>query len=127
MASKYGECTLNCLRITAGFLFLEHGLQKVFGLLGKEAVDLVSLSGMAGVLELFGGLAVMAGLFTRPVAFVLSGQMAVAYWMAHGTQSFWPIVNGGELAVLYCFVFLFLWGHGGGSFSVDGMLAKRNK
>ena len=126
-AGKYSEFTLNVLRITTGFLFLEHGLQKVFGMLGKEAVELASLSGVAGLLELVGGLAIMIGLFTRPVAFVLSGQMAVAYWMVHGTQSFWPIVNGGEKAALYCFVFLFLWGCGGGSFSVDGMLAKRNE
>ncbi len=124
-AGKYGEFTLNLLRITAGFLFLEHGMQKVFGMLGKEAVDLASLSGVAGVLELVGGLAIMIGLFTRPVAFVLSGQMAVAYWMAHGMESFWPIVNNGEKAALYCFVFLFLWGFGGGSFSIDGMLQNK--
>ncbi len=125
MAGKYGELTLNLLRITTGFMFLEHGLQKLFGMLGKEAVDLVSLSGVAGVLEFFGGLAIMIGLFTRPVAFVLAGQMAVAYWMVHGMQSFWPVVNGGEKAALYCFMFLFLWGYGGGSFSIDGLLAKK--
>ena len=124
-AGKYGDFTLNLLRITIGFLFLEHGMQKLFGVLGKEAVDLASLSGVAGVLEFFGGLAIMVGLFTRPVAFVLSGQMAAAYWMVHGMQSFWPIVNNGEKAVLYCFVFLFLWGFGGGGFSIDGMLEKK--
>ena len=120
-AGKYGEFTLNLLRITTGFLFLEHGLQKLFGALGKEAVELASLSGVAGILEFGGGLLIILGLYTRPAAFILSGQMAVAYWMVHGLQSFWPVVNGGEKAALYCFIFLFLWGWGGGSFSIDGI------
>jgi len=125
--------TLNALRIVAGFLFLQHGAQKLFGLWGREApVELVSLLGLAAVLEFFGGILVVLGAFTRPVAFVLAGQMAVAYWMAHGVKSFspfelasfWPIVNRGELAALYCFVFLLLWTHGGGSFSLDALLRK---
>jgi putative oxidoreductase len=122
LSVKWGEITLNLLRIMAGFLFFEHGAQKLFGALGGEAVgNLVSLRGLAGVLEFFGGLMILFGIFTRPVALVLSGLMAVAYFMAHGPTPFWPIENRGELAALYCFVFLFLWAHGGGSFSVDGL------
>ena len=118
--------TLNTLRIIAGFLLAPHGAQKLFGVLGKEPVDsILSLSGLAGGLELFGGIALIFGIFTRQVAFVLSGLMAAAYWMAHGTEAFWPIVNRGELAVLYCFVFLFLSAHGGGGFSIDGWLRNR--
>jgi putative oxidoreductase len=122
VSAKWGEITLNLLRIMAGFLFLQHGAQKLFGAFGGEAVaNMVSLRGLAGVLEFFGGLMILFGVFTRPVAFVLSGLMAVAYFMAHGPTPFWPIENRGELAALYCFVFLFLWAHGGGSFSVDGL------
>lgn len=115
---------LNLLRIITGFLFIPHGAQKLFGALGREAVPLMSLAGIAGILEFFGGIAILLGLFTRPVAFVLSGLMASAYWMAHGLQNFWPILNKGELAALYCFVFLFLAARGGGNFSVDGCLRK---
>jgi putative oxidoreductase len=117
--------TLNLLRIITGFLLIPHGAQKLFGVLGREAVPHLSLLWIAGVLELIGGLAILLGLFTRPVAFVLSGLMASAYWMAHGHQAFWPIVNKGELAVLYCFVFLLLAARGGGNFSVDGCLRKK--
>jgi putative oxidoreductase len=116
---------LNLLRAITGFLFLAHGAQKLFGALGGEAVPPMSLMGAAGALEFFGGLLILFGLFTRPVAFVLSGQMAVAYWMAHAPRGGLPIANGGELAVLYCFVFLFLFAHGGGDYSVDGWLRRR--
>ena len=123
---KLQAFTLNALRIITGFLFIQHGAQKLFGVLGKGPVDsILSMSGVAGVLEFFGGLAIIVGICTRQVAFVLSGLMAAAYWMAHGTKAFWPIVNGGELAVLYCFVFLFLFAYGGGEFSVDGWLRTR--
>jgi putative oxidoreductase len=122
---RLGEVTLNLLRIVAGFLFLAHGAQKLFGVWGREAVELAGLLGLAGVLEFFGGLLILLGLLTRPVAFVLAGQMAVAYWMAHGPKALMPIENGGELAALYCFVFLFLFANGGGSFSVDGWLRRR--
>ncbi len=117
--------TLNLLRIVAGFLLLQHGLQKLFGLLGREAVTLVSLSGIAGVLEFFGGVAILIGLATRPVAFVLSGLLAAAYFMVHAGKGFWPIQNGGELAALFSFVFLYLSTMGGGNFSIDGWLANR--
>jgi len=112
--------TLNLLRIMTGFLFVPHGAQKLFGVLGRPAVPLVSWFGLAGVLEFFGGLAILLGLFTRRVALVLAGEMAVAYWWMHGQRAFLPIANGGELAVLYCFIFLLLWTHGGGRFSIDG-------
>lgn len=119
---------LSILRVVTAFLFMEHGAQKLFGVPGpdKAPVELFSLIGMAGVLEFFGGLLVLLGLFTRPVAFLLSGQMAVAYFMAHAPKGFWPILNKGELAVLYCFVFLYLAAAGGGSWSVDRLLRKRD-
>ena len=122
---KVDNMTLNLLRIVAGFLLLQHGLQKLFGLLGREAVTLVSLSGIAGVLEFFGGLAILIGLATRPVAFLLSGLLAAAYFMVHAGKGFWPIQNGGELAALFSFVFLYLSAMGGGNFSIDGWLANR--
>jgi putative oxidoreductase len=108
-----------------GFLFIPHGAQKLFGVLGGNTAELMTLRGLAGVLEFYGGILILFGIFTRPVAFVLSGQMAVAYGLAHGRSAFLPIENGGELAVFYCFVFLFLWAHGGGEFSVDGWRRRR--
>lgn len=120
------QIALNALRVVAGFLFLQHGLQKVFGLLGRDQVDnLMSLSGAAGILELVGGLLIILGLFTRPVAFILSGQMAVAYFYAHAPNGFWPIINRGELAALYCFVWLFFSASGAGKCSLDGWMASR--
>lgn len=124
-STKYTNITLSMMRAVAGFLFSQHGAQKLFGALGGEAVEMASLRGLAGVLEFFGGLLIMVGLFTRPVAFVLSGMMAVAYFMAHAPQGFWPIQNRGELAALYSFVFLFLAFMGGGDFSLDRVLRKR--
>ena len=119
---------LNAARIVFGLMFMQHGAQKLFAVLGREeAVELMSLMGLAGVLEFWGGLLVVVGLFTRPVAFVLAGQMAVAYFMAHLPQGFVPIQNGGELAVLYCFFYLFLAANGGGSFSLDGFFAARGR
>jgi putative oxidoreductase len=126
VSGKYGDLTLSLLRIVTGFLFIPHGAQKLFGVLGREAVPLMSLPGLAGVLEFFGGILILIGLFTRPVAFLLSGQMAVAYWMVHGPQGFFPITNGGELAVLYCFVYLFFAANGGGSISADQRLRGRS-
>jgi len=118
--------SLNLLRIVAGLMFWQHGAQKLFGMFDATAVEswLSFPRGIAGVLEFFGGILIVLGLFTRPVAFLLSGQMAVAFFMAHFPQGFWPIMNGGELAVLYTFIFLFLSVYGGGDLSVDGM---RNK
>jgi putative oxidoreductase len=105
---------------------MPHGLQKLFGLLGGKQVELMSLMGLAGVIELFGGLLILVGLFTRPVAFVISGFAAVAYFMAHAPQGFWPLLNKGELAVVYCFVFLYLSAAGGGEWSLDRLLRSRS-
>ena len=130
--SFYAQWTprlLSVLRIITGFLFLAHGSQKLFGFPPSErpgAPTLLSLVGVAGVLEFIGGLLILFGLFTRPVAFILSGQMAVAYFMAHAPRGFWPVVNQGELAVLYCFVFLYLAAAGGGPWSLDAVL-RRNR
>jgi putative oxidoreductase len=112
---------LSILRIVAALIFMEHGTQKLLGFppSDRPGPELFSLLGLAGVLELFGGLLLLLGLFTRPVAFVLSGQMAVAYWMAHAPQSIFPVLNGGDAAILYCFVFLYLVFAGGGVWSLD--------
>jgi putative oxidoreductase len=107
------------LRIAAGLLFLFHGLQKIFGLYGGTAVSLLSQRGVAGIIELVGGTLIMIGLFTVPAAFIASGQMAVAYFQVHQPQAFWPIQNRGELAALYCFLFLYVATRGPGGFSVD--------
>lgn len=118
--------THGALRVVAGFLFMLHGAQKLFGVLGGNQVEnLMGRMGIAGILEFFGGLLIMAGLFTRPVAFLVSGQMAVAYFIAHAPQGFWPIMNRGELAAFYAFTWLFFWAHGAGKYSVDGWLACR--
>ena len=121
--------TKNVLRITTGFLFWQHGAQKLFGMLDGNQVEawLSWPRGFAGILEFFGGILICFGIFTRPVAFLLSGQMAVAYFMVHAPQGFWPIMNGGERAALFCFIFLFLWSAGGGDFSVDGWLKRRRE
>ncbi|KQO59690.1 DoxX family protein [Methylobacterium sp. Leaf469] len=114
---------LSVLRIMAGLLFLAHGTQKLLGfparMGGGGAPELVSLIGMAGLLELVGGALIVLGLFTRPVAFVLSGQMAVAYFMAHAPKSPFPALNGGDAAILFCFVFLYLAAAGAGPWSLD--------
>ena len=118
---------LSALRIITGFLFIAHGTQKLLGFPAGPDMrqpELMSLPGLAGVLELFGGALILVGLFTRPVAFVLSGFMAVAYFMAHAPQGFWTIQNGGEAAVFYCFVFLYFSAAGGGPWSLDRMMRK---
>jgi len=114
---------LSIMRIITAFLFMQHGGQKMFGFPAprRYEFDLVSLSGVAGVLEVFGGFLILIGLFTRPTAFLLSGLMAFAYFIAHAPRGFWPIVNGGELAVLFCFVFLYLSVSGGGKWSIDSI------
>lgn len=120
--TKFQDVTLSALRIVGGLLFWQHGAQKLFGWFGGDPVTLVSQMGLAGVLEFFGGALIVLGLFTRPVAFVLSGEMAVAYFTAHLPRAFMPIQNGGELAALYCFLFLFLAAAGGGPFGLDAIL-----
>ena len=123
----YTPRALAVLRIVTAFLFIQHGTAKFFGaphVAMFDGLQVVSLMGLAGALELVGGALLLIGLFTRPVAFVLSGFMAVAYFMAHAPHGFLPIVNQGELAVLYCFVFLYLSVVGPGAFSID---VARNK
>ena len=119
---------LSVLRIVTAFLFIAHGAQKLFGFLappGAPTPPLFSVIGLGGILEFFGGLLLLVGLFTRPVAFILSGMMAVAYFMAHAPGGFWPLQNKGELAVLYCFVFLYFSVAGGGEWSLDRLLRRR--
>ncbi len=117
---------LSVLRIMSALIFMAHGTQKILGFPASErpAPDILSLSGIAGVLELFGGALLVLGLFTRPVAFVLSGLMAFAYFIAHAPRSFFPVLNGGDAAILYCFVFLYLVFAGGGPWSIDALRAK---
>jgi putative oxidoreductase len=107
------------LRIVAGFLFLWHGLSKLFGVPVPSPDAPAFVIYLGGGIELVGGVLVMIGLFTSWAAFLCSGMMAAAYWMAHGTQALLPLLNKGELAALYCFVFLFIAAHGGGRWSVD--------
>ena len=119
------------LRVVTGALFMEHGLQKLFGLLVDPSQPwhgpppMFSQFWFAGVLETFGGLLIVLGLLTRPVAFLLAGEMAVAYFTAHFPRSFWPVLNGGEHTVLYCFIYLYLVATGAGPFSVDAALRRR--
>lgn len=126
MLGKYSDRIHAVLRIVAGFLFLQHGVQKVFGGLGADqARDLMTRAGVAGMIELVGGALIMVGLFTGWAAFISSGQMAVAYFLVHAPQGFWPVMNRGELAALYCFLFLYLAARGDGAFSVGRLLEKR--
>lgn len=116
---------IGVLRIVTALLFIEHGTQKLLGFpaSGHGSPALFSLMGLAAILEIFGGLLVLIGFKTRYVAFILSGEMAVAYWMAHAPRNFFPVNNGGDPAVLFCFVFLFLAVAGAGAWSLDGRSA----
>ncbi len=108
------------LRIVAGLLFAQHGAQKLFGALGGRQVALTSQFGLAGIIELVGGLMIAAGMYASPIGFIASGEMAVAYFRTHAPQGFWPVQNGGELAVLYCFLFLYVAARGNGVWSIQG-------
>ena len=113
---------LSVLRIMAGLLFLEHGTSKLLGIPPSSmhwSFQIASLSGWSGILEFVGGILLVIGLFTHFTAFILSGEMAVAYFMVHAKMGFYPVENHGEIAVLYCFVFLYLAVAGGGPWSVD--------
>lgn len=124
---------LSVLRIVAGLLFVMHGTMKLFGFppLPGGAVmppfGLLSQLGLASILEIFGGPAIVLGLFTRPVAFVLAGEMAVAYFQVHFPQSFFPTANGGEPAALFCFIFLYFTFAGAGEWSIDAMIARKKR
>lgn len=119
--STYAPHALGLLRIVTGLLFLEHGTQKLLNLPPRTmpAPELLSLLGVQGLIEIVGGVLIILGLFTRPVAFLLSGNMAVAYFMAHQPKNLFPAVNGGDAAILFCFVFLYLAAAGPGAFSLD--------
>jgi putative oxidoreductase len=111
----------SALRVVAALIFLMHGTQKVLGFPGGARMPLTSLLGIAGAIELVGGILMLLGLFTRPVAFVLAGEMAAAYFTAHMPHGTWPIVNGGELAVLFCFLWSFFSAAGPGPLSLDAL------
>ena len=121
LLEQWSPLALSVLRIVVGLLFLEHGTQKIldFPPSPHGMPALLSLQGVQGIIELVGGVLILIGLFTRPVAFILSGDMAAAYFMAHAPKDFYPMMNGGDAAILYCFVFLYLVFAGGGRWSID--------
>lgn len=128
--ARFEESTLAVLRVVSALFLMQHGVQKLFGWLvppdrPAQPLELLSQRGLAGVLEVFGGALLAIGLFTRPVAFVLSGLMAFAYFLSHAPDGFWPILNRGELAALFCFVFFYFSARGGGPYSVDALLQHR--
>ncbi|HMI30204.1 MAG TPA: DoxX family protein [Candidatus Limnocylindrales bacterium] len=127
--SRWSDLALSILRIVVGFLFFCHGAQKILGWFVEPGSQRMALAfpqipWIAGILELVGGPLIMLGLLTRPVAFILSGQMAFAYFMAHAPKGPIPLMNHGELAALYSFVFLFFAAQGGGSYGIDGLLRR---
>jgi len=126
--SPWPSRMLSVLRIVSGVVFITFGTMKLLNVppmpTGMPPVELMSLIGFAGVLELFGGVAIALGLLTRPVAFILSGQMAAAYFIGHFPQSFWPSVNMGVPAILYCFIFLYFVFSGAGVWSIDAIIAR---
>ena len=130
MLSAWTPKLLSVLRIVVGFLFIVHGTQKLFGFpaaMPGGPAPMFSLIGIAGLMETIGGALMIVGLMTRPVAFLLAGEMAVAYFRAHAPQSFWPLLNRGELAALYSFTFLYFSAAGGGPWSLDAMIARARR
>jgi putative oxidoreductase len=126
--STWSPRLLSILRIVAALLFMEHGLMKLFHVPAPQAGapdPLPALLVAAAWIEVVAGALIAIGLFTRPAAFIASGEMAVAYFMAHGSKSFWPAVNGGDAAILFCFVFLYLAAAGPGPWSVDALWRRR--
>ncbi len=131
--ARWAPYQLGILRIMSSLLFIAHGMQKLFNFPARPMADgaappafeLFSLIGAAGILEFAGGALLLIGLFTRPVAFLLSGMMAVAYFIAHHPRTFYPVNNGGDAAILFCFVFLLLFFTGAGPLSVDAIFARR--
>jgi len=119
---RYSPYIYALLRMVAGFLFFQHGLQKLFGIPGTQPpVDVMTQAGLAGIIELIGGTLIAIGLFTSPVAFIASGEMAVAYFQVHAPRAYWPMMNGGELAALFSFLFLYFAAVGSGKWSVDAL------
>ena len=125
--SRWSEEILSLTRIVAAFMFIQHGTQKMFGFPVEERIpfELMSVNpGLAALLEVILGPLLLVGLFTRPIAFVLSGFMAFAYFMVHAPQGFWTLANGGDSAVLFCFLFLYIAAVGGGKWSIDALRSK---
>jgi putative oxidoreductase len=122
---RFSELSYAALRVIAGLLFACHGAQKLFGVLGGESQLGNPMLLTAGIIEFGGGLLIAVGLFTGYAAFLSSGLMAAAYFMVHAPNGFWPIVNKGELAVLYCFVFLYMATRGSGEWSIEALLGKK--
>lgn len=121
--SRFSPQALGLLRIVTALIFIAHGTQKLLGFPAAPASGLpplFSLFWFGAILEAFGGLAILLGFLTRPVAFILAGEMAYAYWMFHAPRSFYPLLNGGDAAILYCFIFLYLFFAGPGAWSLDG-------
>lgn len=128
-AASWAPRVLSLLRIMTGLLFLQYGIAKLFKwppIPMFEKVELFSLYGLAGSLELVGGILLILGLFTRPVAFIVAGEMAFAYFMGHAPRGFMPILNNGGLAIMFCFVFLYLACAGGGPWSADAAMRNKN-
>ena len=128
--NKAVKITYFLLRVVSGFLFIQSGGLILFGWFGgipgqAGHPPLLSETGIGGVLEFFGGIAIMLGLFTRPVAFILSGMMAVAYWQFHAPNGAWPLQNQGMPAVLFCFIFLYMAARGGGDWSLDALIRRK--
>ena len=123
--ARHREATYALMRFMLGALFVCHGAQKLWGAFGGPAAD-KPLMIAGGVIEFFGGLLIAVGLLTRAAAFLASGEMAVAYFLSHAGKGFWPIANGGEKAVLYCFAFLFVAAYGGGIYSLDALIRRAN-
>ena len=125
--TAWAPMALAVLRIVAALLFMEHGSQKLYNFPPSDyAVGFqLSMIGAAGMLEFFGGLLILLGLFTRPVAFLLSGEMAIAYWTVHAKQSLFPALNMGDAAILFCFVFLYLVFAGPGALSLDAIMRRK--
>lgn len=124
--AKWSPRMLSVLRIVSGLIFMEHGTFKWLGFPPPGGnPQLATMSGAGGIIELVGGALLVLGLFTRPVAFILSGEMAVAYWWSHAPRNFFPIVNQGDAAILYCFIFLYIVFAGGGAWSLDRLIWKK--
>lgn len=129
LAAEWAPRLLSVLRIVAALLFIEHGTQKLFGFpaSANPAPAFLTLYWWAAILEAVGGLLLLLGLFTRPVAFVLAGEMAFAYFMSHAPRNVFPVLNGGDAAILFCFVFLYLAAAGGGAWSLDQARSKTGR